>query len=73
MYVPRPIEFTCVSTSQAPRVLAREILALSKMNWNNTQFDNADPIVVAAARRVGRILKYIDDGQAMQRRYSFYM
>jgi hypothetical protein len=73
MYVPRPIEFTCTSTSESPRVLASEILALSKMNWNNTQFDNADPIVVAAARRVGHILRYTSEGGAIQRRYSFYM
>lgn len=73
MYVPRPIEFSCASTAAPPHVLAREILALAKMNWNNTQFDNADPIVVAAARRVGHILKYIDEAAPIQRRYSFYM
>ena len=35
----------------------QEILALSKMNWNNTQFDGADPIALAAARKVSDVLE----------------
>jgi len=73
MYVPRPLEFKCENTEQTPRFLAQEILALTKMNWNNTQFDNSEPIVLKAARRVGDILKYVDEDHVMQSRYSFYM
>ncbi len=73
MYVPRPLEFKCEGTDQTPKFLAQEILALTKMNWNNTQFDNSEPIVLKAARRVGDILKYVDEDHAMQTRYSFYM
>ncbi len=43
------------------------------MNWNNTEFDNSMPITIRAARKVGKILKYIGpDGNAASS-YAFYM
>jgi hypothetical protein len=53
--------------------VAAEILALTKMNWNDTQFDGAESITVEAARRVGQILKYVEEGGRVAPRYSFYM
>lgn len=73
MYVPVPLRVRCVDTEQTPRFLAQEILALTKMNWNNTQFDNAEPITLHAARQVGSILRYCPEGSAVEPRYSFYM
>jgi hypothetical protein len=72
LYVPRPLLFRCDYVEQTPLSLAKEILALTKMNWNNTQFDGAEPITIRAARQVGAILKYTDEA-AVQPRYSFYM
>ncbi len=73
MYVPRAIEIELVLTEQAPATLAQEILALTKMNWNNTQFDSALPITVRAARQVGSILKHVGSRPGIQTRYAFYM
>jgi hypothetical protein len=73
MYVPRPLLLRCQEMGQSLGFLAEEMLALSKMNWNNTQFDGGEPITVRAARYVGDILKYVPDGQAIAPRYSFYM
>ena len=73
MYVPKSLEFVCVDTEQTPRALAEEILALTKMNWNNTQFDSAFPITVKAARQVGAILKYVGSAAPIQASYGFYM
>lgn len=73
MYVPRTLEITSVDVEQTPRVLAQEILALTKMNWNNTQFDAAFPITIKAARQVGAILKYLDATSPIQAGYAFYM
>lgn len=72
MYIPRPLGFLCEETAQTPKFLAQEILALTKMNWNATQFDQDEPITVKAARRVGDILKYLNQGEE-QSRYSYYM
>lgn len=73
MYVPRPLGFRCEDAEQTPKFLAHEILSLTKMNWNNTQFDNDEPITVKAARNVGNILKYVGENDPIQARYSFYM
>jgi hypothetical protein len=72
-YVPRPLEFICEDTQTTPRKLAEEILALTKMNWNNTQFDNSMPITVRAARQVGAILKYLDRTSTTPTSYAYYM
>jgi hypothetical protein len=73
MYVPRPLELT-VASSEAPlEQLAKELLSLSKLNWNNTQFDGGEPITVRAARRVGDILKCVAEGQRIQPSFRFYM
>ena len=40
-----------------------ELMELSKLNFNNTQFDSGDPITVQAARRVGDILKNVPAGK----------
>jgi hypothetical protein len=73
MYVPRPLLFRCDLTEQTPEFLAREILALTKMNWNNTQFDRGEPITIRAARQVGEILKYVPPDGEIARSYRFYM
>jgi hypothetical protein len=54
------------------RRLAFEILALTKMNWNSTQFDQSSPIPIRAARQVGRVLKYVPFGQVEQSDYRYY-
>ena len=56
-----------------PRLLAEEVLALTKMNWNNTQFDAALPITIKAAREVGKILRYADANVPIQKGYPYYM
>lgn len=74
MYVPHPLQFSSDHLEQTPTAVAQEILALTKMNWNHTQFDGLEPITLRAARQVGSILKYIPDPMApYQPRYSFYM
>jgi hypothetical protein len=73
MYVPRTLEIITAQADAAAKTLAQEILALTKMNWNNTQFDAAFPITVKAARQVGSILRYLDIDDPIQERYAFYM
>jgi hypothetical protein len=74
MYVPHPLQFTSDLLSRSPQTAASELLALTKMNWNNTQFDGLEPITIRAARQVGSILRYLEDpALPFQPRYSFYM
>lgn len=71
MYIPLPLGFRCDQTSETPKYIAKEILGLTKMNWNNTQFDGGEPITIRASRQVGNILKYL--GSDYEPYYRFYM
>lgn len=72
-YPPRSLQFQCERVEQTPKYLAGEILALTKMNWNNTQFDRFDPITIRAARQVGDVLKYLGENDHYEPYYRFYM
>jgi hypothetical protein len=72
-YIPRAIEVKLATYDESPNVIIDEILALTKMNWNNTQFDRQMPITIECARNVGEILKYLRPDEQMQLKYSFYM
>jgi argonaute-like protein implicated in RNA metabolism and viral defense len=72
-YIPSPLEIKLALYDESPNLICEEILALTKMNWNNTQFDRKFPITIECARNVGEILKYLDPDDEMQLKYSFYM
>lgn len=76
LYVPRALQIEMEACEQSPEMLCREVLALTKMNWNSTEFDMRDPVTMHAARRVGDIMKYVPleaPAEQIARRYSFYM
>jgi hypothetical protein len=72
-YIPRPLRIHAESTEQTPQYLAREILALTKMNWNNTQFDGAEPVTLRASRQCSSVLRYCSEARHIEPRYSYYM
>ena len=73
LYVPRPLEFVVEEAETTQRQLAEELFSLSKLNWNNTQFDGGEPITVRAARRVGDILKCVPEDGDIQSSFRFFM
>jgi hypothetical protein len=73
LYVPQPIELMIQKSDESPLQIVREVLALTKMNWNNTQFDGKYPVTLGSARKVGEILKYLGEADQPQSRYAFYM
>ena len=72
-YIPNPIEVRLFSFDESPEQICKEILSLTKMNWNNTQFDRKFPITIECSRNVGEILKYVPTDLKPQIKYSFYM
>jgi len=72
-YIPSSLEIKLAYYDESPNLICDEILALTKMNWNNTQFDRKFPITIECARNVGEILKYLDPDDIMQLKYGFYM
>lgn len=74
-YPPKSLYMNCDYAQRSTKELARECLALSKMNWNNTRFDGQLPITLRAARQVGLILKHLEGAAAekISPSYRFYM
>lgn len=71
--VPRPLLLVPHENCDSALVkLAEEVLALTKVNWNTTQFDQKLPAPIKAAREVGRILKHIEFGTAISPDFRKY-
>ena len=71
---------TAILTGLLERLFLREtritracILALSKMNWNQSQLDGRLPITLKASRRVASILKHMPTGAGATARYAHFM
>lgn len=73
MYVPVPIGVRVALAEHDVVYLAGEILALSKMNWNQSQLDGRLPITLRAAARVANVLKHVPPSGAVAPRYANYM
>jgi len=73
LYIPQPLELRIVRSEESPSFIAKEILGLTKMNWNNTQFDGKYPVTIGCARKVGEIMKYLTEHDQPQIRYGYYM
>ena len=72
-YVPTPLEIRAYDNEYSIEAISKEILGLTKMNWNNTRLDGKWPITLECAERVGEILKYVDYNQTPQASYAYYM
>jgi hypothetical protein len=73
MRSPQPQEILeLFGTSPADTVM-REILALTKLNWNSADFSCDEPITLAFSRRVGEILAELKPSINPQKEYKFYM
>ncbi len=71
--VPRPLLLVPhENTDSTILTLAKDVLALTKVNWNTTQFDQKLPAPIKAAREVGRILKHIEFGTAVSSDFRKY-
>jgi hypothetical protein len=71
--VPRPLLLVPHENSDSTiSALAKDVLALTKVNWNTTQFDQKLPAPIKAAREVGRILKHIEYGTAVSPDFRKY-
>jgi hypothetical protein len=71
-YVPEPWYLLDHRGDTPPRRLFKEVLALSKMNFNNVDFADGDPITTRFAQRIGEILAYMKEGEE-DKHYRFYM
>ena len=73
MYVPRTLNIQFDQIEGAPDALSAEVLALTKLNYNDTQLDGGAPMTVKAAKKVSEILKYVEQDVLPVSHYKFYM
>ena len=62
-----------VRTVSLMRERAKELLVLTKVNWNSTEGIGRYPITISFARKVGMLMTELSDNQAPSPSYRFYM
>ena len=72
-YVPRSLHIRYFQTDTDHSELAQEILALTKLNWNKTQFDSFYPITLGGSKRIGEIYQWCPDAPSEPISYSYFM
>jgi hypothetical protein len=72
-HVPSPIEISDHVGDSPKSKLIKEVLILTKMNWNSAGFAGALPITLRFARLVGEILREVPKGFEPSPKYKFYM
>jgi hypothetical protein len=72
-YVPEPWQLIDHHGDNTPRKLFKEIMSLTKMNYNNADIADGEPITLKFARKVGEILSYIPENELPHPSYRFYM
>ncbi len=73
LYVPQPLLLRPAGDGTDLQATGTEVLALSKMNWNNAQLDERDPLTLRTAHRVGGILRHVPPDAQIATRYAYYM
>lgn len=69
-----PVKVRCANLDSPERKMCKELLSLTRLNWNNADFCDQMPITISASRRIGNILsesraRDID----ISSEYRFYM
>lgn len=72
-HVPSPLQITDHVGDTARSQLLREVLVLTKMNWNSANFAGLLPITLRFSRLVGDILREVPEDQQPQPKYKYYM
>ncbi len=72
--IPRPIRVRVASLDSPERKMCKEVLSLTRLNWNNADFCDQMPITLLASDRIGDILS---EARAREietsTEYRFYM
>jgi hypothetical protein len=72
-HVPSPLQIADHVGDTAKSELFREVLTLTKMNWNSANMEGLMPISLRFSRLVGDILREVPDDREPQPKYKFYM
>ncbi len=73
VHIPHGFEISIYSGDSTIKKVCEEIMALTKLNFNNCSYYDSLPITIRFAQRVGEIIQYIDDGVTPPNKYYYYM
>jgi len=71
-HIPAPVQLGADGETDIVQ-RAREILELTKMNWNSSDALGRFPVTVSFAKKVGAIVTELDDDEEPNPSYRFYM
>lgn len=71
-HIPSPLEIGSAGDTDI-RARAQEILALSKVNWNNTEGISRYPVTLSFAKRVGQLMTELPEHYEPNPSYRYYM
>lgn len=72
-HVPSPLRIVDHVDDTPTEDILREILILTKMNWNSANMDGLFPITLTFSRLVGDILREVPEDAEPEPKYSYYM
>jgi hypothetical protein len=71
--IPVPMHIRCEHGTTDVREVGREILKLTKLNWNNASFSDSMPCTLSYTKLVKEVLSQATDNQILSDQYSSYM
>lgn len=72
--VPAPLQLTSYRQDSGNSILIDEIMSLSKLDWNNTNFNGRLPVTLGVSQKVGSVLAEVRQiTTEPQESYRFYM
>ncbi len=72
-HVPSPLQVADHVGDTPKSQLLREIMVLTKMNWNSANMSGLMPITLRFSRLVSDVLREVPDGVEPESKYKFYM
>ena len=72
-HIPHPLHIKIFDSDSHLNKICSEIMALTKMNFNNCSYFDSLPITIRFSKKVGEILQYLPNGISPQNKYYYYM
>jgi hypothetical protein len=73
--VPTPLLLKTYRLDSSQEQIAKDIMALTKLDWNNADFNTRMPVTISVSRKVGEILSEstMQDVKDFPTSYKYYM
>jgi hypothetical protein len=72
--VPAPLFMRAYRLDTTPETIAKDVLALTKLDWNNSSFNTRMPVTISVSRKVGSILSESSSQSVnLPTNYRYYM